>query len=254
MASTQKNNYIKNTLKNSLKFAVALSSFCGLFVSLIPFAKWYIKIYIIIGLFLLSFFLYFLCYMCTTQVIIAKRNNVVIRTMYGDVLKIKKKKNNKPVVVIPVNSAFDYKLEDELNINNPIVSSKTIHGQWIRYMKNEKNISEEQLGNLINKEIINLSVVKELKNKRGNTVQYKTGSSVFIENDDCTYMLFALTDFDENNRVIEEKKSKYNKLIEILIETIDKCQGRDVYVPIMGTGLSLLFKPNKERPVPIIGT
>ena len=51
-------------------------------------------------------------------------------------------------------------------------------------------------------------------------------------------MLCALTDFDEHNIVIPRPVDTFAKLINKLISDINNCQGRPIYIPIMGVGLS----------------
>ena len=169
--------------------------------------------------------------------------------MYGDILKIQSNGfRDKPVVVIPVNSAFDYIVEDSLDVESPIVSPKTLHGKWILKMTNNDDAKIESLKSDIEKGIAasKLTIEKILDNKRGNQKEYRLGSTIFVEREECTYMLFALTDFDENNHVIERNVRTYSNLMNDFVNETSRCQGRDVFVPVMGVGLSLFGLDHKH--------
>ena len=243
-------SYVKKQLLNALRFAVTFSSFIGVFIALIPFdEKWWINAITIASVFVLSFVIVALILLMKRKRKIGECNNVSINAMYGDILNINVKNNEvKPVIVIPVNSAYDYIVEDNLDIENPIVSPKTLHGKWIVKITNGEAEKIEQLRKDIEKgiKVSGLEVIKRLENKRGNKEQYKLGSAIFVERDDCTYLLFALTDFDEKNHVVERHVRIYSNLINDLINETGRCQGRDVYVPVMGVGLSLFGLDHKH--------
>ena len=242
--------FIKKRLLTAFITTMTSTSFVGLFVTLLPnIADWPIKFLIILGIAFILFVTISLILIFVKKRTIGSFNNVKISAMYGDVLKIKKKKKGSiPVVVIPVNSAFDYIVEEKLNQRAPIVSKKTIHGQWIIKLTQGKEELIEQLGKEINHSIQEMSpkIVETLKEKRGNQTNYELGSHIFIERDDCGYLLFALSEFDENNHVKEKMKSVYCELIKKLMDATDGCQGRDAYIPIMGTGLSLFGISHKD--------
>lgn len=245
-----KSAYIKRQLLNSLRFSVAFSSFVGVFIALIPFdGRWWINAVIIASVFSISFALSAIILLTRRKRKIGECNNVSIYAMYGDILSIKAEGDEeKPVVVIPVNSAYDSIVEDDLDIENPIVSKKTLHGKWVMKITNGEEGRITQLKNDIEKGIkaSGLEVIDRLEGKRGNKERYKLGSAIFIERSDCTYLLFALTDFDEKNHVIEKPIRVYSNLINDLVNETGRCQGRDVYVPVMGVGLSLFGLDHKR--------
>ena len=249
------NAYFKKQILGALKIAVSVSSFFGVFIALIPFGFWWINIIIIGSVFLVLFCGLTLFFMNKKTRKVFSLNNVSFNIIYGDILNIKMNNDKKPIVVIPVNSAFDYIVEDNLDVKNPIISSKSLHGKWIKKIANDEINKIERLKMDINKGIESSCLVEtnNLVNKRGNTKMYELGSAIFIERDDCTYMLFALTDFDENNHVIERTVSTYSNLINKFVAEIDRCQGRNVYVPIMGVGLSL-FGLDYKRALEIMKT
>lgn len=227
-------------IKKSLEIGIIITSFVGVFVAFFPFDKnWWIGVVIVAIVFVLSFTIVFLCYISSSKRVLASYGNHSIVAMYGDILSISKKDNVKPVVIIPVNSAFDYIVEDDLTTKNPIVSANSLHGKFIKKLTNLNPEKMNQLGQEIQRNIQSLGLVKHcLTNKRGNQDTYSLGTHIFIERDDCTYMLFALTAFDENNEVIYESLSTFSRLVNQLCLDVNSCQGRPVYIPVMGVGLS----------------
>ena len=149
------------------------------------------------------------------------------------------KSKEKPVIVIPVNTSFDYIVEGSLNVKDPIVNPTSLQGQLIKKLTNLESNNIKSLGAEIEDAIkIQGLVAESVINKRGNQNVYKLGSYIFLERDDCSYMLFALTDFDEHNVVVPKPVDTFAKLINELVSDINNCQGRPVYIPIMGVGLS----------------
>ena len=236
--------YIGKLLLKAFVAAMTVTSFFGVFITLVENEiKWQIKIWIVIGVFAISFLAVFLVLFGRGRRKISEFNKIEINAMYGDILKVRRwrRKARKPVVVIHVNSAFDIDVEDDLNVPNPIVSSDTLHGQWVNKIISKKIMTLDQLRKEIEKaiKIAELPIDKQLPNKSGNKTNYETGSTIFIETENCTYMLFALSEFDEKNHVVEKTKTEYCNLITHLINETSRCQGRTVYIPIMGTGLSM---------------
>ena len=245
-----RNKFIKKQLFKSLKIAASISSFLGVFVALIPCDKdeygWLKKIIIIGSFFVAVFIVLTICFLAINKRKIGSCNNVSVNVMYGDILNIKSPKE-KPVVVIPVNSSYDYIVEDSLDVENPIVSKKSLHGKWVLKLTNNEKDKLNQLKRDIEKGIKASGLAPEIiiPEKRGNKERYKLGSAIFIEREDCTYLLFAFTDFDKENHVIEKHIKVYVGLINDLIIQTGRCQGRDVYVPVMGVGLSLFGLDHK---------
>ena len=63
------------------------------------------------------------------------KGKVVLK--YGDLWNASFcKRGKKKIVVVGVNTTFDTIIDEELsNVNKPLVSPTTIHGQWIKQMK-----------------------------------------------------------------------------------------------------------------------
>ena len=233
----------KNAIK-SLNWALSISSFAGALLSfvLLPRNYWWIGLIIFVLIFILSLLIIYLFLRFKKHHRISGRGSVFIESMYGNILNIKREKRekSKPVVVIPVNSSFDTLVEDSPSVVDRIVEGTSIHGQWIK-----KYAPTPELLKKLDKEIDKFiagkkwSPIKVLNNKRGKKDVYALGSYVFIERDDCTFLLFALTEYDEHNKVIKKDAEEFTILMKCLMDITDECAGKHVYIPIMGTKIAL---------------
>lgn len=233
----------KKIVINSLNWSLAISSFIGALLSFIV-GKDYLWIGLIV--FISAFFMSFVAIYCYLRFKkhhkISSRGSVSIEAMYGNILEIRKSKKNisKPVIVIPVNSSFDTIVEDDPSIVDRIVEGTSIHGQWLKmYGKDKKSL--KRIDDDIDKYISEKGMVpvKTLTKKRGKKKVYKLGSHVFVERDDCSFLLFALTEFDEHNKVIKGDAESFVDLMNKLMNITDDCAGKHIYIPVMGTKIAL---------------
>ena len=227
----------------SLNWSLAISSFIGATLSFIFFDKyWWIGLIIFISSFLLSFAILYLLFRNIKHHKIGSRGTITIEAMYGNILEIRKEKKeeSKPVIVIPVNSSFDTIVEDDQSIVDRIVEGTSIHGQWLKkYGPDQKSI--DKIDNEISKYIQDkkMTPINCLPNKRGKKNIYKLGSHVYIERDDYSFLLFALTEFDEHNKVVKKDADIFVDLMKALGDITDECAGKHVYIPVMGTKIAL---------------
>ena len=236
--------WTKKNVINSLNWALAISSFVGTLLSLILIPKdfWWVGLIVFLSSFLLIWFILFLILRFKKRHKISSRGSIYIESRYGDILDIKKNKRDKskPIVVIPVNSAFDTVVEDDLSVVDRIIDGTSIHGQWLK-----KYACTPELANKLNEEISKfisnkkLTPCKILENKRGNKNVYPLGTYVFIERDECTFLLFALTDFDEHNKIIKRDAETFVDLMKKLMDATSECTNKKVYIPLMGTNIAL---------------
>lgn len=151
-------------------------------------------------------------------------------------LKNKKKK----IVVVGVNTTFDTVVDEALSkIDKPLVSIKTLHGQWIKKME-EQNISSKDINEAIQNNLKQQQIkpITSLKKDRGNTDVYSKGTIAVYEYKNTIFYLIALSEFDENNNA-QNSRAELTNTIETLINYYNqKGQGYDIYIPILGTGLS----------------
>ena len=227
----------------SLNWSLAISSFIGATLSFIFFDKyWWIGLIVFLSSFIITFITIYLLLKNIKHHKIGSRGTIIIEAMYGNILEIKKEKkdDSKPVIVIPVNSSFDTIVEDDPSVVDRIVEGTSIHGQWLKkYGPDQKSISK------IDKEIAKFIEDKKmipincLSNKRGKKEIYKLGSHVYVERDDYSFLLFALTEFDEHNKVVKKDADVFADLMKELMDITDECAGKHIYVPVMGTKIAL---------------
>lgn len=202
--------------------------------------------------------IYFLSLAISTLLIYNFRSNKIINKSglkliveYGDLLKIafsdSERKNSKRIVVIPVNTAFDTIIDDNLSgITKPLVSLNTLHGRWIKKISATLHICEidrrivgylkDATFNLINRE----------QKVRGNLKDYERGTIAVFDYGQTEFFLLALSRFDENNNA-QCTKDEFILSMRKLIDFIDKnSQGLPVYMPLMGTNLSRANMTHKE--------
>lgn len=166
---------------------------------------------------------------------------------YGDLLRyaFKVKEKNRKIIVIPVNDAFDTIVDvGGESVINPLVSPKSIHGEWIRRICEQLKISPEELNDKIQK---NLDLQKRKPEKiikieekpRGNLKSYPIGTVAVIDgSNSTTFYLLAISTFNENNNARSSKR-KITEAVDDLIEFYDSNgQGYPLFMPLMGTGSS----------------
>ena len=163
----------------------------------------------------------------------------------GDILRGNHFYNRKKkIVVVHVNNDFDVKVEEPGQ--DSLISPTSVHGQWLTFFMRKYKMDENELNDLIQKRIKSdkeiyksrMSLNKKDKPK-GNLNRYAKGCVVPIKgkkDDDITYFLFALNEFDEHNH---NKTVTKNDLRELFQKLIFYCnnnsQGQDVEMAIMGT-------------------
>ncbi|MBQ7250446.1 MAG: hypothetical protein IJS37_03790 [Bacilli bacterium] len=233
----------KNAIK-ALNWALAISSFVGALLSfiLLPHDYWWVGLIVFITAFIAAFLLIYLVLRFKKRHRISGRGSLLIESRYGNILNIKRerRKKSKPVIVIPVNSSFDTIVEDSPSVVDRIVEGTSIHGQWLKKYASTpellKRVDCEINQFLVDKHCSPISV---LTHKRGKQNVYPLGSHVFIERDDYTFLLFALTEFDEHNKVIKKDAEEFTLLMKKLMDITDECAGKHVYIPVMGTKIAL---------------
>lgn len=178
------------------------------------------------------------------KVIIYEKGTNRISVCYGDVLKIGFSKRNmsRRIVVIPVNTSFDTILDEDITENRkPLISIETIHGKWLLKMK-EEGKDTLLLDLEINEHLHDKVAVKTLtrnEKTRGRLEHYDIGTVISIQGSNrCTFLLVALSEFDENNNSISSKSGVIRCAEAILNYYEMYGQGYDLYIPLIGTGRS----------------
>lgn len=151
-----------------------------------------------------------------------------INAYFGDIFKLsfdKRYSDLKKYLVIPVNTQYDLKVDDE---DRYCVSSNTLHGQWILKIK-ENGVNISIIKNIVKKELINAS--SNYDERIGMIIPYKYENS--------TFLLLAISTFIDGIATTSKENLKY-----AILKLIDyynlECQGNTLFIPLMGTGRSRL--------------
>ena len=149
-------------------------------------------------------------------------------------------KKDKKIVVIPVNTTFDTKISWSYEGSQyPLVSEKTIHGQWLRRME-DSGVNISKLANDISLSLKELGD-KPIGNHGAGTspnVEYAAGTIAIVETGKAVFFLLAVSSFNEFNNA-QSTRDGVIEAVNRLIDFYDKRgQGRDIYIPLIGTGLS----------------
>lgn len=172
--------------------------------------------------------------------IVEIKGKLILR--YGDLWSIAFSKKKK-IVVVSVNTAFDTIVDEHPSeIKNPLVAAGTVHGQWIGKMREHnvpvRVIDEKIEENLKLQGIAPSRVLSRDDKKRGKLECYPKGTIAVCEYKNTIFYLLALSEFDENNNARNSREELIGTIIK-LIDYYDKNgNGMDIYVPLMGTGLS----------------
>lgn len=166
-----------------------------------------------------------------------------ITVRYADLMEEGfKRKKTEVLYVIPVNSAFDTVVDEDISLcDKPLVSPHSLHGRWIkRMLEMGRKLSD------IDEEIsLCLQTQKKAKHvlegnrERGKKEIYDLGTIAMVKgNSKNIFLLLALTDFDENN-IAHVSAEKMEDVIRALIYFYDQHgQGHELVIPLMGTNLS----------------
>ncbi len=209
-----------------------------------------IRIIILLGLLLLSllFAVFCVCFINTSK-IIWEHGNSSINLMFGDIIKMafpSRKAKSNYAVVIPMNNDFDTSFEHGL------IAPMSIHGQWISNMlkscRDTNTLYNRIRYSASQKPPIQTTTVSRTEKPYGNTERYPLGTVIAMEQpqSNITFYLLALTQLDKDLTAhcsIEECISSLQSLIDF--HNVHG-QGSDLYIPLVGTGLSRTRLTHKD--------
>lgn len=136
----------------------------------------------------------------------------------------------KNLVVIPVDCSFETHVTrayEGLDVKR--VSANTVHGKWLTRMS-QSGISEAELKERLSYELE--GVEKEADGS------YPIGTVAAVETDKCVFLLLAISKFDCNGNAHSTPQDISNA-IDSLFRHYDRLgQAADLYMPLLGTGLS----------------
>lgn len=159
-------------------------------------------------------------------------NSLKVEVKSGDIFDYADQTN---YVVIPVNEYFDTK------VNTKIVSPSTLHGQFInKYYKCNSPQLHEEIEDYLQANKVEFTEVNKRPNEGGYTKKYPLGTCVPIKVGQVTFVLVALTHFDNDDHAYVEL-SEFGRCISYLCRFLEKNAGNSpAYMPLMGMGLSRL--------------
>lgn len=212
-------------------------------------------------LWILCLFVLFSFSSSTIYILVFKRKNIIwkrgsgkLQVCYGDVIKLGNWKHNKKeqIIVIPVNTCFDTLVDNNITIvEKPLISPKSIHGQWVNSTINN-GVKLEELDSKISRSIQlhNLQPVKIYTRQekiRGKLVVYPLGTVIPVSlNEKTTFFLFALSELDENNKAQCSEHDFVDGLVRLIDLYDDIGQGFEMFVPLVGTGMSRVNIQHQE--------
>ena len=133
----------------------------------------------------------------------------------------------KGVVIISVNDYFD------TIVDNRIIATDTIHGKFIeKFFRGRISELDDKIDTALRSEVpIDVPNRAEGKKKR-----YPLGTCAVLDEGENTYILAALTKFDENNHAFIPL-SEYGTIIQkIIVKASITANSRPVYMPLLGSG------------------
>lgn len=172
---------------------------------------------------------------------------------YGDLFDLAKRARG--ICVIPVNTAFDTVVEDvgEAPDGKPLVSPRTIHGQWVGHVLSAlgEDGSDSALASLDEAIAAGLASegavpVRVAGTGRGKHERYAVGTVAPVAVGGATYLLVALSEFDENNNAHSSGGDLLACLAAVLTWHGTKGQGAGLFLPVMGTGSSSMGLDRQE--------
>lgn len=233
--------------------STSLLGLVGIFLSFITFeemsiTKVFYKVLILLIIVILSFIIstIFVVFCLKRKRIWSKGKNKVYAS-YGNLLEyaFKIKEKSQKIIVIPVNDAFDTIVEvGGEKVKNPLVTPKSIHGEWIEKICDQQKISPETLNGRIqnNLKLQNINPDKTIKREvkiKGNLESYPIGTIAVIDgNNNTIFYLLVVSTFNETNNSRSSKRN-ITDAVDDLIEFYDnKGQGYPLFMPLIGTGSS----------------
>ena len=159
-------------------------------------------------------------------------NTLTVNVNAGDIFDYASDTN---FVVIPVNEYFD------TVVNTKIVSPSSLHGQFInKHFKDNHLALHKLIESYLTKNNVEYIEVSNRPNEGGYNKKYPLGTCVPVQVGQVTYVLVALTHFDDEDHAYVEL-SELGRCISSVCRFIEKNAGnRPAYMPLMGMGLSRL--------------
>lgn len=152
----------------------------------------------------------------------------------------------KGVICIPFNEYFD------THVGDGVVGNDTLHGVFIKKYFGDR---VEELDRRI-REVLPQDGYEEHQ-RRVQTCpnkKYPLGTCISLREGENTYVLFALTHFDDHDKA-NVSRSEFTYVIGELAKYLsDTVEGKTVYMPLFGTGLSRVNRTPQRILLHIVDT
>lgn len=202
------------------------------------------KIALVIAIIIILLFwsMLWICFIKRKKVIWQSASGKII-VRYADLLEESfKGGKTERLYVIPVNSAFDTIVDEDISLcDKPLISPYSLHGRWIKKMleagKKIEEIDEEIKTCLQRQKKIPCGFLED--KEKGKKEIYDLGTVAMVKGyNKNIFLLLALTNLDENN-IAHVSVEKMEEVIRELIYFYDQHgQGHELVIPLMGTNFS----------------
>lgn len=163
-----------------------------------------------------------------------------LETAYGDLFDVGE--GGESMRVIPVNTTFDTVVDrggcgDGLP---PLVAPGTLHGKWIECALGAA-LTRDELDARIASSLSGIAPERILSVRdkpRGKREEYGIGTIAPVRIGSVTYLLVALSTFDNRNIAHSCRESLIQCVRRVLEYGNGHGQGADLFIPLMGTGRS----------------
>lgn len=241
--SANKEWLVKNTVAYTSGIYAALSmvalwvDFTSFLSGLSPFLRVLVSLGVLVCIALICFVASFLYLRIKKRFTVFKsETGHSISIQFGNILdsSIHSIDNRLISIVIPVNRCFDTMVDDKL------IAKSSLHGAFITSLVAKNSFSPESLNQQIQQSLKDepYDTLLPADKPRGNLKRFRPGTVVNIEAGDLRYFLLGLSSFNKDLKAITSKED-YTIAIQKLLEYCDSnAQGGEVFLPLIGTGLS----------------
>lgn len=146
-----------------------------------------------------------------------------IKVQFGDLFKCE------GMIAIGVNDYFDTEIE------NGIISPTSLHGMFI------KKVVGTEMGKFeafLHNELPSENGCKNDSRQRGKKVKYPVGTTVVYSQGKNGYLLTAISEMNEKNEAHSNMALITSSTFEMLRKARSCCNGKPLFMPLWGTGLS----------------
>lgn len=185
-------------------------------------AKWKSTLGVFALIVLIAIYIGLWIHACIRQSICLKINASEVEVKFGDIFE-----ENADLKAIGFNEYFD------TQVNNVIISAKSLHGQYIEKFYKDR---VADLDNLIaaDQHLSEAYLCDNTTRLQGKKAKYKLGTVVT----DNEYLLIAFSRFDDNNKAYLEINDYISCLLNFWNEVDRVYAGRTVALPLLGSGIT----------------